>query len=48
MSKAWHPKNWEKAGKRNVGRNKLHQREQKKRADRMTCLIGCINSGVWS
>lgn len=39
MSKAWQPKNWEEACKRNLGRRKLHIRKRKERADRIVRML---------
>ena len=44
MSKAWHPKNWEEACKRNAGRKKLHQRKRQERADRIVRLLAAIEA----
>lgn len=44
MSKAWVPRNWEEACKRNAGRKKLHQRKRKERADRIVRLLAAIEA----
>lgn len=44
LSKAWQPKNFEEACKRNAGRRKLHMQKRKDRADRILRLLAAMDT----